>query len=419
MKRISRRTLTLCLLWLLVGIGGGIILDRYPVLARGGSAAPDFQIMRQAWRLIDQYYVDRSAVRPQRITYAAVSGMVNSLGDTGHTTFLSPLQVKEAREAEQGRFAGIGIEVRLQDKQAVVVAPLDGTPAQKAGLQPGDIIFKVDGKEVAGKTLEQVARRIRGPTGSRVTLSLRDPGTDKTRNVTVTRREIHVHSVTWHLLPGTRVADVRIASFSKDTARGLRKAINELRAQGARAIILDMRNDPGGILSQAVEAASDFLTGGNVLLVKNDKGKTKPIPVKDNGPKTALPLAILVNGGTASAAEIVAGALQDAGRAWVVGEQTFGTGTVLRKFALRDGSALMLAVAEWLTPSGHTIWHKGIKPDVKVTPGHDMRPLYPEVLPSMSPGQFQAYQDPQLKRALELLDTGPAPASHVTTAHPG
>lgn len=403
MKHVSRRTFTLSLLWLLIGVGCGIFLDRYPNLAIGGGASPDFHVMHEAWRLIDRYYVDRSAVQPRRITYAAVSGMVDSLGDTGHSTFLNPTQVKEARQAEQGRFAGIGIEVQLQGKQAVVVAPLDGTPAQKAGLQPGDIIFKINGREVAGLALDEIARRIRGPTGTRVALAVRDPGTDKTRNVTLVRQEIHVHSVTHHLVPGTRVADLRIASFSDDTADELDKALAQVKAQGARAIVLDLRNDPGGILSQAVRAASAFLPGGNVLLVKNDKGKTKPIPVKSDGPKTKLPVAILVNGGTASAAEIVAGALQDAGRARVIGEQTFGTGTVLRKFPLSDGSALMLAVAEWLTPSGHTIWHKGITPDVKVTMARDTRPLYPEALPSLTPARFRAHPDAQLARAVALL----------------
>jgi len=424
MKRLS-------LVGLVVGaLGAGVLLERQ-VLADGtpsasvsAEARPDFRLMAQAWNLIEKYYVDRGAIQPQRMTHAAISGMVDSLGDTGHSVFLTPQMVREAGEQLQGHFAGIGAEVHMRRNQVVIVAPLDGSPAQKAGLRAGDIIFKVDGKDISGQTLAQLVRRIRGPVGTTVILSVRDPGTDRTRRVAVVRAEIHVHSVSWHLVPGTRIADVRISDFSRGTAKSLRRAIAELRASGARAVVLDLRNDPGGLLQQAVDVASQFLRGGNVLLEKNARGHVEPVAVEDGKTALTLPMVVLVNGGTASAAEIVTGAIQDAGRAVVVGEKTFGTGTVLEQFRLSDGSALMLAVREWLTPDGHTIWHKGIQPNAPVKLGADVAPVYPDTLAGLSVQRLRASKDAQLLKALSLLHSAhSAPAGALprpgTAAVPG
>jgi carboxyl-terminal processing protease len=400
------------LFWLMVGVGCGVVLDRQvlPGTVASGShskaVALDFRLMGEAWNLIDSYYVDRSAIKPRHMTYAAIAGMVNSLGDTGHSTFLTPEMVKEGRDDLEGHFAGIGAEVRMQGKHVVIVAPMDGSPAERAGLRPGDVIFKVDGKDTIGQSLEQVVRRIRGPAGSQVILAVRAPDSDKISSVTVTRAVIHVHSVSWHFLPGTKVADVRIASFSKGTARGLSRALAAAQAGGARALILDLRSDPGGLLDQAVDVASQFLHGGDVLLEKNVKGDVHGLAVNDDVPKVNLPMVVLTNPGTASASEIVAGALKDAGRATIVGQKTFGTGTVLKEFPLSDGSALMLAVEEWLTPKGHTIWHKGIKPDHEVTLADKVQPVYPRRLRNMTPAQLQASKDAQLLKALELLRRG-------------
>lgn len=168
-------------------------------------------------------------------------------------------------------------------------------------------------------------------------------------------------------------------------------------------MILDLRDDPGGLLDQAVGVASVFLRDGNVLLEKNAKGQVRPVPVQPGGPKVRLPMVVLANGGTASAAEIVTGALQDAGKAVVIGDKTFGTGTVLRRFSLRDGSALMLAVEEWLTPKGHTIWHKGIQPDRKVALKPDVFPLFPQAIEHMTAAQIKASHDTQLLKALAVL----------------
>ena len=220
---------------------------------------------------------------------------------------------------------------------------MDGSPAQKAGLRPSDIILKVDGESVAGLPLDQVVSRILGPAGTSVVLTIMDPDTGRTRDVTIVRAHIKIQNVTWQRLPGTTVAHVRIAAFSQGVTEDLRGALED------------------------------------------------------------IPLVVLINGGTASAAEIVAGALQDAQRATLVGETTFGTGTVLNEFRLSDGSALLLATEEWLTPGGRVIWHQGISPDKMVSLSSGVAPLLPEAEREMTAAQLQASEDAQLLQALELL----------------
>jgi carboxyl-terminal processing protease len=375
----------------------------YPSPAITSEAAPDFKLMAEAWNSIERDYVDRSAVQPRRMTYGAISGMVESLGDTGHSTFLTPEMVQEERTFEKGEFAGIGAEVQVKNKQVVIVAPMDGSPAQKAGLRPGDIIVQVDGSDVAGLSLQQTVAKILGPAGTRVTLTIRDPATSREWTVSITRATIALQSVTWRMLPGTDRAHLRIAFFSKGTSQALDRALADLQQRGAKGLVLDLRNDPGGLLAMAVGVASRFLESGTVLQEKNAKGEIRAVPVERGAPKCALPMAVLINAGTASASEIVAGALQDAKRAILVGETTFGTGTVLNPVPLSDGSALLLAVMEWLTPKGRIIWHKGIAPDVAVSLPADVSPLVPDAEQGMTPQRLRASNDQQLLRALDLL----------------
>ncbi len=293
------------LLWLITGVGMGILLDRQGVVDAAGPGRPDYQLMQEAWNLIEAHYVDRSAIQPQQATYGAIGGMVDSLGDTGHSVFLSPKQVQESHEAISGHFPGIGAEVRKLGSVVVIVAPLDGSPAEKAGLRAGDLILEVNGKSVQDETLEEVVRHIRGPAGTSVALSIRSPHAAATHVVKVTRADIHVRNVSWHMLPGTRIADVRIAAFDKGTAKELYEAIQALSMQGATGVVLDLRNNPGGLLSEAVAVASQFLHQGNVLLEKNVKGEITPVPVNQDMPTFKLPMVVLTNFGTASAAEIV------------------------------------------------------------------------------------------------------------------
>jgi carboxyl-terminal processing protease len=367
------------------------------------DAKSDFALMAQAWNTIHDNYVDRASIKPNPLTYGAISGMVAALGDTGHSVFLSPEMIKEEAEFTEGKYEGIGAEVKMKGDHVVIVAPLDGSPAQKAGLQPGQIILAVNGQDVLGLNLFQVVKRISGPAGSRVSLRILDSKTGTTKEVSMVRAAIVMNNVTWRRLPGSKVAHLRIAGFSEGVSRDLKKALRAIMAQDLKGLILDLRNNPGGLLSEAVSTASQFLAKGNVLLEKDADGKITSLAVEKGGLALSIPTVVLVNNGTASGAEILAGALQDHGRARLVGTTTFGTGTVLQQFPLSDGSALMLAVREWLTPDGNKIWHKGITPNFVVSLPEGASPLFPEEEQGMTRQELNAAGDTQLRKALSLV----------------
>jgi carboxyl-terminal processing protease len=360
----------------------------------------DYELIQQAWDDIQTKYVDQSVVSPQLLAYGAISGMVDSLGDTGHSVFLTPAEVQQENQAIAGKLDGIGAEVSEKNGNVVVVAPIDGSPAQKAGLQSGDIILKVDGTAVTG--VQDAVTRIRGTPGTSVTITILNPA-GTTLDMTIVRAEIKINSVVWQMLPGTTIADLRISSFSDGTSAALDTALAAIKAQGATAIVLDLRDNPGGLLNEAEGVASRFLTGGDVLEEKDINGNIKKDAVLSNVTKTDLPMTVLVNGGTASAAEIVSGALQDRGRAKVIGQNTFGTGTALVGYSLTDGSEVVLGVSEWLTPSGKSIWHTGLTPDTVVALATGVSPLLPEAINGMTAAQLQASGDTQLLDAINLL----------------
>jgi carboxyl-terminal processing protease len=362
-----------------------------------------FRLMTEAWDTIQRVYVDRSALVPTQLTYGAIRGMVDALGDTGHSRFLTPAMRRIQREVTDGTIEGIGAEVQMVHDQVVIVAPLDGSPAQRADLRPGDIILKVNGEAASGLSLDQVVGRILGPANTGVDLTVLTPSLERTRDVSLVRARIRFHTVTWHRLPGTTVAHVRIAMFSKGTGEDLRTALRTIRHDGTSAVILDLRNDPGGLFGEAVDVTGQFLASGDVVLEKDSMGEVTHVPVATHDAALALPMVGLINGGTASGAEIVAGALKDAHRATLVGEKTFGTGTILEPFPLSDGSALLLATKEWLTPAGSLIWHKGITPDIVVPLPADRRPLYPSAEEGMTPTTLRSSHDTQLRQALDQL----------------
>jgi carboxyl-terminal processing protease len=372
-------------------------LPGLPLASTPDSIPLDDSLVHEAANVVAQNYVDRVAIQRRTLTYGAIGGLVDALGDVGHSRFLSPDDLRQQQEALQGRLEGIGVEITRRNG-ALTITPIPGSPAQEAGLRPGDILLRVDGQDVSDLSLEQVSQLVRGPAGSTVTLEVFHPGESTLRTVTVTRQQLTVPSVTWAMARGTTAAHVLISQFAEHTGADLAGALRSARAAGASSIVLDMRNDPGGLRDEAVAAASQFLAAGIVLIEQDAQGNRTTFPVQPGGAATDLPLVVLINQGTASSAEIVAGALQDHRRATLVGTTTFGTGTVLSTFFLSDGSALLLGTHQWLTPEGRLIWRRGIPPDIRVELPADQLPTRP-----VEEAHGVAEPDVQLARALQEL----------------
>jgi carboxyl-terminal processing protease len=397
----------LVLLWLALISGAILGCHPFPAFRPPASipsdAEPSFRLLAEAWNTIHRAYVDHKALNSEQMTYGAISGMVDSLGDTGHSRFLTPEMAKREKSLSKGKYEGIGAEIRMKNGWLVIVAPIDGSPAYRAGLKPGDIILKVDEEDVSGLPLDQAIERILGPAGTKVKLTIFKPHSGQTKDILLVRSRVTLHPVAWQRLPGKPIAHVRIMTFSKGVTHQLRNALSGFHQEGLKGMILDLRNNPGGLYEEAILTASQFLGSGNVLLEKDAAGRIMPVPVRSGGLALTVPMVVLINGGTSSGAEIVAGALQDAHRAKLVGEKTFGAGTVLETFSLSDGSALMLATEEWLTPAGHVIWHQGISPDVVVSLPPEVSPFLPGVEKRITVEEFQKIEDIQLIRALDLL----------------
>jgi carboxyl-terminal processing protease len=346
-------------------------------------------------------YVDQGAIDPKKQTYGAIEGMLKTLGDEGHTRFLTPEERKQNDQDLSGLYEGIGIEIVNKGDKVVVVAPIDGSPADRAGFESGDVLVAVNGKSVRDDELSEVIDKIKGPEGTRVEVTVQRG--QQERKFDLQRAEIKVQIVSWALIPDTDVAYVYLSSFSDNSAEELRKAFEEARAAGARRFILDLRDNPGGRLDQAVEIAGYFLKPDSVVYIRKDaSGEREEIKVKGDPESTDAPLAVLVNKGSASSSEILAGALRDNGRATVIGETTFGTGTVLSEFVLDDGSSILLGVAEWLTPDGDFIRDTGITPDEEVPLEEGTEPLTPTEVRNLSREEVLK-KDAQLREAYEKL----------------
>ena len=347
-------------------------------------------------------YVDQEALDPQKQTYGAIEGMLDTLGDEGHTRFLTPEEREQNEEGLSGTYVGIGVQLETERDEIVVAAPIEDSPADRAGIRTGDVLIAVNGESVQDEDISEIVERVKGPEGTTVRLTVLRG--DEERRFDLTRAEIRSPMVSWALIGDTDVAHVSLFSFSDESARELREAFEEARSAGARRFVLDLRNNPGGRLDQAVEMAGYFLEPGSFAYVRKEaSGGREEIQVEGEPGLTEAPLAVLVNKGSASSSEILAGALRDNGRATVIGETTFGTGTVLSEFVLKDGSSILLGVAEWLTPDGDFIRETGIAPDVEVKLDKGTEPLGSQDVPDLCREEALT-RDAQLRRAFEILE---------------
>jgi carboxyl-terminal processing protease len=390
---------------------GGVAADRAGLVPWGPNApaanrGSDYALVGQAWDLLREHYVDSASLDWHQVAYGAIGGMTQAVGDVGHTSFLTPSELANEQASLSGSYVGIGAVLDMSGTKPVIVSVFPGGPAARAGLGHGDEIISIDGTPITGASLSTIAARLRGPAGTTVTVVVAPAGGDAQRTVRIERASVDVPAVTWAMLPGSTVADINIAQFSTGASDALRSVLDAATRAGATGIVLDLRNDPGGYVNEAVGVASQFIGSGVVYIKQSANGDRTSVPVASGAHPTSLPLVVLVNHGTASASEIVAGALMDHGRAPVVGVTTFGTGTTLLQYDLSDGSALQIGTEKWLTPSGRQIWHHGIAPTQTVDLAANVQPLQPDALRGMTPAALAASGDVQLTRALSLLAAG-------------
>jgi carboxyl-terminal processing protease len=399
---------TLSTLLLLTGFTAGIVVDRAgwlqdPAYRPPADLGHTFDPFWEAWNLVQENYVDRKAVDSEKMTRGAIKGMLDALGDDGHTSYWTPEEYDQMEEDLKGEMVGIGVQMTRRNRQPVITEVIPNSPAQAAGLRAGDMFLQVEGKDVADLSLDGLSTLVRGKAGTEVHLKMLRDSESRPLEFTITRARIDVPDVTWHLLPGVPVAHIAIRSFGEQAQALLQKAVREMVEQGAKGLIVDVRGNPGGLKDQAVAVSSEFLKGGVVFLEQDMHGVRTPVPVEPGGQATDLPVVLLIDEGSASSAEIFAGALQDHGRAKLVGTKTFGTGTVLQPFELKDGSVVLLAVTQWLTPKGREIWHKGIQPDLEVELAEDAATLLPEKEGDLDAAALARSEDKQLLKALEVL----------------
>ncbi len=368
----------------------------------------EFGLIREAWDTLHAQFVGRDELDDRALIYGAIEGLTGAVGDTGHTDFMTPEERQERNDSLSGSYVGIGVRIEPDDAGLPrIIGVFEGSPAEKAGLAPDDIIVAVDGRRAEDASIDQVASWVRGEAGTTVEITVRTGGDGPERTVMIVRADVPLQPVSWTLVPGTTTALIRLDQFSNGAADDVVQALKDARAQRATRVVLDLRGNPGGYVNEAVGVASQFLTDGLVYIERNAADERTEHPVSPDGVATDLPLVVVVDGNTASSAEIVSGALQDADRATIVGETTFGTGTVLGEFDLSDGSALRVGTVEWLTPTGRRIWHEGIAPDVPITLPDGVQPLGPDDVARLTAAAVGSIADTQLARALDVVADAP------------
>jgi carboxyl-terminal processing protease len=402
---------------LMLGLLFGNTLSGY-VVAQTGSTYSDLEIFSDALSIVQSEYVDQ--VPTKKLVYSALKGMLDGLDP--HSQFMPPDTYKELKVETEGHFGGLGIVISLdENKTLTVVSPIEDTPAFKAGVQANDKIIKIEGESTQGLVLEEAVKKLRGPKGSKVNITILrlsdDPKTPHQElDFTLTRDDIQIHSVSSQMLDD-KIGRVRIREFSEKTDVELHKALEGLKKQGMHSMVLDLRNNPGGLLNVAADVADEFFDKGQLLVYTESRHTDQNLKFKAKTPASIgadIPIVVLVNEGSASASEIVAGALKDTHRAVIMGEKTFGKGSVQSIIPLTDGSALRLTTAKYLTPGGNSINGVGIQPDIEVK---ITKEDWTKLMASMDVGDVTKHKaeesadngeakqivDVQLQRAVELL----------------
>jgi len=380
--------------------------------SQGRQSEDEYKYLRMftdVLRIIKENYVE--PVNTKDLIYGALNGMTKSLDP--FSTFFTPKQYESFRQETEGEFGGVGIEIGMEKGRPVVISPIEGTPAFKAGIKPGDVILEIDGEDTSNMSLIDVVQRIRGKVGTKVQLTIYRKGMEKPMKIELERALIKIESVRWTTLGD--VGYIKLSQFNENVSAQVEKALKELTSQRVKGIILDLRNDPGGLLSEAVNVASLFLPEGKLVVYTRSRNgeiqkyfaRRKPVVPDD------LPVIVLINKGSASASEIVAGALQDYKRAIIVGEKSFGKASVQNIIPLDDGSALKLTVAYYYTPLGRLIHNRGIVPDVQVAMDEKQEEALQEAirqkkLEGKSGLILLPEKDPQLSKAIELIRSGQA-----------
>lgn len=353
------------------------------------DAPTEMKAIWEVWNVLVNEHVSRADFSLDELKEAAIDGMLELVEDP-YTSYLNPDVFQVESGSFKGRFEGIGAEVTLRNGLPVIIGPLPNTPAERAGVKAGDVILAIDGNPMNGKPLLESILLIRGPSGTPVTLTLLSLGQTKPVDITIVRGEIPIESVYSTILDGT-IGYARLKAFNEDTERTLMKQLDQLGHQGLDGLILDLRNNPGGLVSATVEVASGFLTEGLVLYEVNGSDTRTDLEVTGSPKYPDLPLVLLVNGFSASGSEVLAGALQDHGRAEIVGSRTFGKGAVNLLRRLSDGGGLNFTFAKWYTPKGRMIEGDGLEPDFLI------------------PGNSNLADDPQLNKAIDIIRSNADP----------
>lgn len=350
------------------------------------ESAFDFNLYWEVWDKLKSDYVDKNKVKDDELFYGSLRGLVASVGDP-YTVFMDPKEAKEFTDDLSGTFEGIGAEVGMRDDIITIIAPLAGMPAEKAGLRSGDKLYAIDGESTLGLSVDAAVKKIRGPKDTTVTLTVIRVDEDKPLEIKIVRGLIVVKSVKTELR-SDGVMVITVSNFNDDTMSLFDQAVKTALTKNPKGLILDLRNNPGGYLDTAIAMASAWVKEGPVVVEQFGEGRRQEYFAEGSASLGEFKTIVLINGGSASASEIVAGALRDYKKATLVGEQSYGKGSVQGLRDLSDGSALKVTVAKWLTPNGDFINDKGIAPDIEV---------------KLTKEDINKNKDPQMSKALELI----------------